>query len=164
MSGESIKSAIARKINNKFKVTSGSPLSTEYPTVYKEKIVQNMKKPCFFVWQMNVSQEKQMRNNYWLVFEMNVRYHPVENDVDQYRTLASVGTKLLSDLSSIDVPISEGGEIRTRPVVGKQMNFRIEDGVLQLFVTYNIKVKMHSEEAGVLMQELLITEQNEGGN
>ena len=64
ITGESIKSAIALKIKSGFAITSGSPPITIYPNIYKEKIVQGMEKPCFFIWVMDISQEKLMRNNY----------------------------------------------------------------------------------------------------
>ena len=70
--GESIKSAISLKIKSNFAITSGEPPITIYPTIYKEQMVQGMDKPSFFIWQMDVEQEKLMRNNYERVYQMNV--------------------------------------------------------------------------------------------
>ena len=57
--GESIKSAIALKLKSGFAYTNeDSPPITIYPNIYKEKVVQGMKKPAFFIWVMEVSQEE----------------------------------------------------------------------------------------------------------
>ena len=146
--GESIKSAISLKLKSSFAITNGQPPITIYPTIYKEKIVQGMKKPCFFIWVMDVSQEKLMRNNYTRDYQMNIRYHPEEKDSKTYETLSDIGNKLLDKLTLIDVPIflgrydSDGEPIEDKkPVRGIQMSFEIKEDVLQFYVTYNIKAK-----------------------
>ena len=162
ITGEIVKSAISLKIRSAFATTSGTPLATTYPTIYKEKVVQGMIKPCFFVWQMDVEQEKLMRNNYERVYQMNVRYHPEDNDLKRYQTLADIGNKLLEHLTHIEVPIfsgrydNEGEPIEDRkPIRGSQMSFNIVDDVLQVFVTYVVKMKMVAA-ALPFMQQLFI--------
>lgn len=162
ITGESIKSAIALKIKSSFAVTTGEPPITIYPTIYKEKVVQDMKKPCFFVWVMDVSQEKLMRNNYTRDYQMNIRYHPEEKDPITYEVLADAGNKLLEHLARLQVPIFagrldlEGEQVEEmRPVFGKQMSFIITDDVLQVFVTYVIKMKL-VEAAMPYMKQLFI--------
>ena len=80
---------------------------------------------------------------------MNVRYHPEDNDLKRYQTLADIGNKLLEYLTQIEVPIFlgrydiEGEPIEDRkPIRGSQMSFKIVDDVLQVFVTYVVKMKM----------------------
>ncbi len=153
ITGESIKSAIALKIRSSFAVTTGEPPITKYPTIYKEKVVQDMKKPCFFIWVMDVSQEKLMRNNYERLYQMNIRYHPEEKDPKTYETLADIGNKLLDYLTNINVPIflgrydGEGNPIEdSKPVTGRQMNYEIKEDVLQMYVTYKVKAKQFMEE------------------
>ena len=153
ITGESIKSAIALKIKSGFAITSGSPPITIYPNIYKEKIVQGMEKPCFFIWVMDISQEKLMRNNYMREYQMNIRYHPNEKDTKTYETLADIGNELLDKLTTIDVPIflgrygSDGEPIEDKkPIRGIQMSFEIKEGVLQFYVTYSIKAKQVVEE------------------
>ena len=162
ITGESIKSAISLKLRSRFAVTTGEPPITSYPTIYKEKIVQDMKKPSFFIWVMDVSQEKLMRNNYQRTYQMNIRYHPEEKDPQTYETLADIGNKLLDYLTTIDVPIflgrydGQGNPIEdSKPVIGKQMNFEIKEEVLQMYVTYVVKAKQLMEEVPD-MQELEI--------
>lgn len=147
--GESIKSAVSLKIKSGFSITSGEPPVTIYPTIYKEQIVQGMAKPSFFIWQMDVEQEKLMRNNYERVYQMNVRYHPEDNDLKRYQTLAIIGNKLLEYLTQVEVPIFLGRYDNKRepiedmkPIRGSQMSFKIVDDVLQVFVTYVVKMKM----------------------
>jgi len=153
ITGESIKSAIALKIKSSFAITNGSPPITIYPNIYKEKIVQGMKKPCFFIWVMDVSQEKIMRNVYTRDYQMNIRYHPEEKDNKTYETLSDIGNKLLDKLTTIDVPIflgrydGKGNPIEDKkPVRGIQMSFEIKEDVLQCYVTYSIKAKQMVEE------------------
>lgn len=148
ITGESIKSAIALKLRSSFAITNGMPSITIYPNIYKEKVVQGMKKPCFFIWVMDVSQEKLMRNNYTRDYQMNIRYHLEEKDSKTYETLSDIGNKLLDKLTLIDVPIflgrydSDGEPIEDKkPVRGIQMSFEIKEDVLQFYVTYNIKAK-----------------------
>lgn len=163
--GESIKSAIALKIKSSFAVTSGTPPITTYPIIYKEQIVQGMEKPSFFIWQMNVDQEKQMLNNFNRVYQMNIRYHPVDDDLNQYQTLADAGHKLLEYLTEIEVPIflgkydNENKPVEEKkPIRGSQMSFTITDGVLQVFVTYVVKMKL-VKSAMPFMQTLDINNQ-----
>ncbi|NMA84751.1 MAG: hypothetical protein GX962_12925 [Epulopiscium sp.] len=152
--GESIKSAIALKLRSGFAYTnSDTPPITIYPNIYKEKIVQGMKKPAFFIWVMDVRQEKLMRNNYERFYQMNIRYHPEENDTTTYETLADIGNKLFEVLLTIDVPIdlgrkdSEGKPIEDKkPVRGSQMDFTIQDDILQFFVTYKIDAKQYQDK------------------
>jgi hypothetical protein len=166
ITGETVKSAISLKIRSAFATTtSDTPPVTTYPTIYKEKIVQGMIKPCFFVWTMDAEQEKLMRNNYERVYQMNVRYHPEDNDLKRYQTLADIGNKLLEHLTQIEVPIflgrydAEEEPIEDKkPIRGSQMNFNIVDDVLQVFVTYVVKMKMVEAELP-LMETLDIINQ-----
>lgn len=162
ITGETVKSAISLKIRSAFATTSGTPPVTTYPTIYKEKVVQGMIRPCFFVWTMDVEQEKLMRNNYERVYQMNVRYHPEEKDPKTYETLADIGNKLLDYLTTINVPIflgrydGQGNPIEdSKPVTGMQMSYEITEDVLQMFVTYKLKAK-RALEAVPEMEQLEI--------
>lgn len=165
--GESIKSAIALKLRSGFAYTDNdTPPSIVYPNIYKEKIVQGMKKPAFFIWVMEVSQEKKLGNNYERFYQMNIRYHPKEDDTTTYETLADIGNKLMEVLLTIDVPIDlgekdlEGRPVEgLKPVRGSQMDFTIQDDVLQFFVTYKIDIKLYQEK-GPDMETLDINNKN----
>jgi len=154
--GESIKSAISLKIKNNFTTINGKP-----PIIYKEQMVQGMKKPSFFIWQMDVSQEKLFGKNYERIYQMNIRYHPEDKDLKRYETLADIGNKLLEYLAYIEIPIitkydDKGNPIEEmKPVKGSQMSFKIVDNILQVFVTYVIRMKL-KETQPPFMQQLFI--------
>lgn len=162
MMGESIKSAISLKIKSNFSITSENPQFIMHPIIYKEQIVQGMEKPSFFIWQMDVAQEKLMRNNYKRLYQMNVRYHPESNNLNQYEVLADIGNRLLESLATIEVPIflgrydTDGEQMADlKSVRGSQMSFRIVDGILQVFVSYAVKTKL-VEAAVPFMERLFV--------
>lgn len=134
--GDIIKNSMADKINSYF----------ESPTMYKEQIVQGLRKPSFFIWQTNLGQTKRMGRTFDRLYQMNVRYHPQDDLPNEYEHLCDVQNKLLECLSIIDVPMltsdNNGGYIAKQlPVIGTQMDSSISDGVLQVFVSYKITVK-----------------------
>ena len=153
--GETVKSALSLTIRSAFAVTSGTPPTTVYPTIYKEKIIQGMSKPCFFIWVMEVDSEKRMNNNYDLTFQMNVRYHPADDDEAAYETLMGIGLKLTEVLSLVDMPISVNGTAVNKKVKGTQTSYNITDGVLQFYTTYKLKAFV-PQEAAPAMGELTI--------
>lgn len=153
ITGETIKSAVAIRIKNYF-AFEGMP----QPKIYKEKLVQRMAKPCFFIWVMDVSQEKTGANTFSRNYQINIRFHLPENTDKEYEVFAEVGNKLLEILATIDLEIVDDvlGNV-LKPVRGKQMSFNIQDGVLQLFVTYAIRAKQFTDgEKPPKMQEALI--------
>lgn len=160
ITGESIKSAISLKLKSSFANTNGSPPIT----IYKEQIVQGFKKPSFFIWIMDVSQEKLLGNKYERLYQMNIRYHPEEKDLKTYETLAEIGNQILEVLTYIEVPINLGRKDTLgnpiedkKPVMGKQMSFKIIDDVLQVYVNYVIRGKFKELEKPH-MQSLEINE------
>ena len=155
IAGETVKSSIALAIRSAFAVTSGTPPSTVYPVIYKEKIVQNMKKPCFFIWVMDVKVEKKMNNNYDLTFQMNVRHHPADDDESAYETLMAIGLKLTEVLSAVFMPISVKGIAANKKVKGTQTSYNITDNVLQFYTTYALKAFNPQEEVEK-MEQLII--------
>lgn len=164
ITGESIKSAISLKLKSSFANTSGTPSIT----IYKEQIVQGFKKPSFFIWIMDVSQEKLLGNKYERLYQMNIRYHPEGKDLKTYETLAEIGNKLLEYLRYIEVPIflgrydTDGNPIEdTKPIKGDNLSFKITDDILQVYVNYVIKGKFkEAEKPHKLrkMQDLTINE------
>ena len=139
VTGEFIKSAMAKRITETF----------TNPVIYKEQILQGFKKPSFFIWTVDVSQQKQMRNNFTRSYEMNVRYHAETDRTDLYQHLCSVGSQLLECLSTIVLPTVkiqlDGTETEVElPLYSRQMSFKITDDVLQVYVTYDIKTKIQT--------------------
>ena len=138
ITGETVKSAISLKIRSAFATNSGTPPVTLYPTIYKEKVVQGMIKPCFFVWTMDVSPVKCMNNSFELLYQMNIRYEPSEDDEEKYKSCMNAAMTLIEALSSINVPIDVDGEEVLKQVYGRNMEFSITDDVLQFFASYTL--------------------------
>lgn len=137
INGESVKSAIARRLIECFTVHEG--WDAVPPIVYKERIIQCFEKPSFFIWTLNTTQKKLMRNNYERVYSMNIKYHPKEDDLNIYENLDSIGEKALRCLETITLPTYyKGGEIPL-PVRGINLDFKIIQDVLNIFVEYVIR-------------------------
>ena len=130
VTGESVKSAISRRIVRDFTVDGIAPV------VYKEQVLQGFEKPSFFIWTVDISQDKRMLNNYTRTYQMEVRYHMADGRMDAYEHLCSVGNTLLESLAYIDIPV---GEI-VKPVKGTKMRFTINDDVLLVYVTYTMNI------------------------
>lgn len=139
ITGETIKSAIAKRIKASFTQDGVAPV------VYKEQILQGFKKPSFFIWTIDVAFEKRMFNNYRGTYNMEVRYHAQDDVSKLYEHLCSVGTLLLEVLSTIELPITVETEEELFPVRGKQLDFKIQDNVLLVYVTYNIDMKKYEQ-------------------
>ena len=161
ITGETIKSAIARKLSNSTFVAVNSF------KLYKEMTRQSFSLPAFFIWTINVEQTKEAKNRFRLNYSMEVRFHPNTRDPISYEKLCSVGTELLDYLETIYVPILEVGPDGAlievlRPVRGKQMEFKIVEDILQFLVDYSIRAARPLEEIPD-MQTLKINEIPKGG-
>jgi len=160
ITGESIKSAISSK------------LAAEYPTVYdiddpevvlfrgipiyKEKIAQGAERPYFAIAQLDLDQQKLMKEKYNRLYQMKVSYYSNIGDLQQFKNLDEMGNELLELLRTIEVesgqPIItevEGFEDvvtpQMYPVRGIQMSSKIVDDVLQFFVSYLVRVEIPQE-------------------
>jgi hypothetical protein len=159
ITGETIKSAISLKIRSAFATSSGTPPVTLYPTIYKEKVVQGMVKPCVFVWTMDVSPVKRMNNSFELPYQMNIRYEPSEGDEEKYKSCMNAAMTLIEALSSINVPIDVDGEEVLKQVYGRNMEFSITDDVLQFFASYTLRGYVPEAATQPLMETLDIVNQ-----
>lgn len=144
ITGEIIKSAIARRLSASFN-TDGKSYK-----IYKERIVQGMERPCFFIWTINVEQNKVGRGTYERHYMMQVRHHLPETEASDFEELCEIGTKLLQALNIIDVPILVRNDeelVETMlPVFGKKQEFKIDDDdVLLAYVTYTIRIRKQQE-------------------
>lgn len=146
ITGEIIKSAIARKLSASFNA-DGKPYK-----IYKERIVQGMQRPCFFIWTVVVEQTKVARNVYEWHYQMQIRHHLPDNEASDFEQLCEIGTQMLQALNTIDVPILVRNDEQelvetTLPVFGKKMEYKIDDDdVLLLYVTYDIRVSKQQDE------------------
>lgn len=140
ITGELIKSAIAKQIK-----------ASHDAKIYKEQIVQNFSRPCFFIWTITVEQRQLTRQLFERIYMMEVRYHAQEEDARLYETLCEIGNKLAFELKSIDVPILVRGESeelieQLLPVKGTEIEFKVSDDVLIFNVNYNVKMRLPSTQ------------------
>lgn len=157
ISGETIKSAMSLAIKNAFAITSGTPAVTTYPKIYKEKIVQNFKTPCFFVWLVDVSLDKQFGNNYDITYQTNIRFHDVEDNATSYEKLNAIGIKLLEVFKELYLPINVNGASVNKKIYSNLASYNIAEDVLQFYVTFVVKAYIPQTEIEQ-MKELLINQ------
>ncbi|BDU92672.1 DUF6838 family protein [Clostridium perfringens] len=110
--------------------------------IYKDKKLQGLKKPCFFVFNLNSEQSKFNKDIFNRESLINVRFHSdyTRTDIDE------VAFKLLDILSDI-----QNGELILRPI--REITYEVTDGVLQMFIPYKIRVFKQSDN-GVNMNTL----------
>ena len=110
--------------------------------IYKDKKLQGLKKPCFFVFNLNSEHSKFNKDIFNRESLINVRFHSdcTRQDIDE------VAFKLLDILSDI-----QNGELILRPI--REITYEVNDGVLQMFIPYKIRVFKQSDN-GVNMNTL----------
>lgn len=122
ITSETIKSAIAKT------------LALHYPnpeyTLYKNKPQKGMKTPCFFIEQIEPKLRKKSSDRYNLSSLMTIRLH---NDNASRTDLDSVGFNLMDIFTTLYVE----GEALCH---GKDIKYKVIDGVLHFFVTYSLTV------------------------
>lgn len=149
LTGETVKSAVVKAIISGFSVIEDE--QTIKPTVYKEFVSQGFKKPSFFVKLVNVTQESYRIGQSKRAYAINVRYHS-EKESGLYEELSRIGNALICVLRAVEIPIWLGAlDSNKEPieanldVLGYDLEYRIEEGVLQFYVTYNLPVKLYKE-------------------
>ena len=111
-----------------------SAISQAYPeaVIYKEQASQ-IERPAFYITEIKVSQTRAIGNRYYRYHQMVVRYFPLEEGAADHEALNAVADKLYAALEYLAY---DGWRGR-----GLQMNHRIEDNVLQFFVTVQLALK-----------------------
>lgn len=153
ITGDTIKSAIAIK------------LSKAYPAIpiYKEKIPQGTERPYFSIRQLDLAQDKISKEKYNRLYQEQISYYSNIDDLQLYTNLDTKGNELLELLKTINVGVgddttSAGGLTQPAPlypVVARQANYKIVEDVLQVIISYPIKVYVKPEPS-VLMGSLKI--------
>lgn len=100
--------------------------------IYKEQVSQ-IERPAFYIGEIKVSQDKSIGNRYYRYHSMVVRYFPIEDNLTDYEDLSTIADKLYACLEYLDY---EGWRGRSY-----NMNYRIEDNVLQFFLTVRLALK-----------------------
>lgn len=116
-----------------------SAIGEAYPdiAIYKEQASQ-IERPAFYIGEIKVSQDKSIGNRYYRQHSLVVRYFPVEDNLTDYEALGDIADKLYACLEYLEY---EGWRGR-----GIQMSHRIEDNVLQFYVTVQLALKRPTNE------------------
>ena len=115
--------------------------------IYKEQASQ-IERPAFYIGEIKVSQDKSIGNRYYRYHSLVVRYFPVEDNLTDYEDLSDVADKLYSSLEYLAY---DGWRGR-----GIQMNHRIEDNVLQFYLTVQLALKRPTNDPKM---EHIVTEE-----
>lgn len=115
--------------------------------IYKEQASQ-IERPAFYIGEIKVSHNKSIGNRYYREHQMVVRYFPVESNLTDYEDLSVIADKLYASLEYLAY---DGWRGR-----GIQMNHRIEDNVLQFYLTVQLALKRPTNDPKM---EHLVTEE-----
>lgn len=100
--------------------------------IYKEQASQ-IQRPAFYIGEIKTDQERRIGNHYRRTHSMVIRYFPVEDGLTDYEDLSSIADKLYACLEYLEYDDWRGR--------GYAMSHRIEDNVLQFFVTVQLALK-----------------------
>ena len=100
--------------------------------IYKEQASQ-IERPAFYIGEIKVSQDKSIGNRYHRYHSLVVRYFPLEDGLTDYEALSAIADKLYACLEWLE---DDGWRGR-----GIQMHHRIEDNVLQFYLTVQLALK-----------------------
>lgn len=152
--GEKIKSAISKKLYETFKIEDiNNPSTFICDKIYKEKTVQGVERPSFFIYILDVQLEKRIFDKYELAYNVVIRYEIEERDDNNYEKLNEVGNVLFCNLKTIDIEIpayyideNQEKQVVTMPLRGSRMEYITQDNILQFFVTYKFRVWEYKEK------------------
>lgn len=126
-----------------------SAIGAAFPdaVIYKEQASQ-IERPAFYIGGIKVSQDKSIGNRYYRYHSLAVRYFPVEDNLTDYEDLSVIADKLYACLEYLEY---DGWRGR-----GYGMNHRIEDNVLQFYLTVQLALKRPTNDPKM---ENLVTEE-----
>ncbi|GFN35818.1 phage tail terminator family protein [Tepidimicrobium xylanilyticum] len=125
---DEIRKAILRKINT---------FRDKDTKIYSESIEQGFQEPCFYIKEVNSSQNRELGNRYKREHLYDIHYFPNPNSSTKNTDMRAMAEVLYEQLEYI--------EVAGRPLRGYDMNYRIVDGVLHFFVKYSMFVKKEAE-------------------
>lgn len=114
--------------------------------IYTDPVEQGLVEPCFFVSVMEPSRKPMLGRRSFQETGFCIQYIPEESKTDKSRELNQVADTLFDGMEYIT--LANGDALR-----GTGRSFRIEDGVLNFFVSYNMYL-MAPAEAVDAMGEL----------
>lgn len=126
-----------------------SAIGEAYPEadIYQEQASQ-IARPAFYIGEIKTDQERRIGNHYRRIHSMVIRYFPQEDGLTDYKGLSAIADKLYACLEYLAY---DGWRGR-----GYAMSHRIEDNVLQFFVTVQVALKRPENN---LKMENIITDE-----
>lgn len=138
LSGETIKNAIARELNEIFPDIA----------VYKEEQSTPYDFPNFFILQLSANTIEDRKDHYFQTYLYNIRYRhvaDVETEPRIEQNLDKVGLQLITNFTTITLD--------NRPYKIRQANYEKVDKVVHF--TFQVRVQIEKEKAaGVPMRKL----------
>lgn len=138
LSGETIKNAIARELNEIFPEIA----------VYKEEQSNPYDFPNFFILQLSANTSEDRKDHYFQTYLYNIRYRhvaDVETEPRIEQNLDKVGLQLITNFTTITLD--------NRPYKIRQANYEKVDKVVHF--TFQVRVQVEKEKtAGVPMRKL----------
>lgn len=122
----------------------GKKFGTSYH-YYMEDVEQNFVKPCFTVDARLPVQRSKSPTLYDRKFPLIIHYF-TNNEKTKKRELYSMGEQLAECLEYLNF---EGGLLR-----GRDLSWRVTEGVLQFFITYEFTTKLVTEPENSMEQLL----------
>ena len=114
--------------------------------IYTDRVEQGLVEPCFFVSVLEPSRKPMLGRRSYHETNFCIQYIPEESKADKSRELNQVTDTLFDGMEYII--LANGDMLR-----GTGRSFRIEDGILNFFVSYNMYL-MAPAEAVDAMGEL----------
>lgn len=139
-SSDVVARAISRKLGQCLQQNTGD--SILYPTIFKDKIVENAEEPFFLVLVIDVAQKPDRKYYYWRTYQMKVQYFLDDDNQERITELRVMGERLMGILDEIDIEYQKDGDrLLTRPARARKLHYQITENVLNFFCTYKIKVR-----------------------
>lgn len=148
LTGEDVVSAISVNIRHRFS-------KQEIKAIYKNLPQQNIQKPYAFIHQISSEHKNEMRNRANWNFMLDIRVHPKDGQTDVQSWARGIALGLIEAINIITI---SGQAVKARDI-----EYRVEDGVLHFIVSYAYKV-FHVEDGAPDMENLLYGERLKDSN
>jgi hypothetical protein len=132
---------------NKLITGIAQAIRKEFPAttykVYTEKTEQGIRKPCFFILCVTQNHEARLKDRFRLESTFDIHYFPKNGNAE--------GWEVAEKLRMILEWITLDGDF----LLGSNMNYKMEDGVLHFFVDYTLNM-VHKKEPYDFMEEVKV--------
>lgn len=114
-------------------------------TIYTDSIEQDLKKPCFFIFNLNSDRQRKLKDRHKQLHFFDIQYIPKNNSEPRVE-FGEVSSILMESLEYIQI---DGGLLQTFEISCETI-----DGVLHCFVEYPLFTKKVTQEQMMLEKEV----------